>query len=113
MAGKTREQEGRSRVRIGCRKCGYFPRIAASRTSKLLKTCGGGSLGGNRASVTPKNAIKALKDPSNCGFNVFHFILLALLVAVDRVSYDRQGEYLEPLVGGATGDSPQMADLHS
>ena len=42
MAGKTREHEGRNRVRIGCRKCGYFPRLAASRHSKLLKTCSGG-----------------------------------------------------------------------
>ncbi len=84
MAGKTREHEGRNRVRIGCGKCGYFPRLAASRRSKLLKPSSGGGLGGNRASVTPKNAIKALKDPLNCGFKFFHFILLALLVALDK-----------------------------
>jgi len=29
-------------VRIGCRKCGYFPRLAASRNSKLLKASSGG-----------------------------------------------------------------------
>ncbi len=29
-------------VRIGCRKCGYLPRVAASRHSKLLKPCSGG-----------------------------------------------------------------------
>ncbi len=72
-------------MRIGCGKCGYLPRLAASRRCKLLKTRSGGGLGGNRASVTPKNAIKALKDPPNCGFNVFHFILLALLVVLDKV----------------------------
>ena len=71
-------------MRIGCRKCGYLPRLSTSRTSKWLKCSRGGGSGGNRASVTPKNAIESAKDPLNCDFKFFHFILLALLVAPDK-----------------------------
>ncbi len=47
-------------VRIGCRKCGYLPRLAASRTSKLLKPCSGAALGVKVRQATPEQKWVAL-----------------------------------------------------